>query len=161
MWVGRPFSGKNWRTNFLPPKCVLTPKNHFERHFYFPLFRGGRKKSTKAEKIYMILVCKRIYVPCSNFLSAPFFRFVLDLLRIGWDFLDTSICLTFCIFILYLSVSVDLWHSTIFYLLRNYFLHSFFECINTKRAKINFKKLLCWFLPIFNQCVGMISSKLI
>ena len=46
-------------------------------------------------------------------------------LRIDWDFLDTSICLTICICILYLSVGVDQWHSWIFYLLRSSFLHSF------------------------------------
>ena len=28
--------------NFFPPKCVLTPKDHFQRHFYFPHFRGER-----------------------------------------------------------------------------------------------------------------------
>ena len=33
-WVGRSFSGENWR-QFFPPKCVLTPKDHFERDFYF------------------------------------------------------------------------------------------------------------------------------
>ena len=26
------------------PKCVLTPKDHFERHLYFPHFRGGGVK---------------------------------------------------------------------------------------------------------------------
>ena len=28
------------------PKCVMTPEDHFERHFFFPEFKGGGAKES-------------------------------------------------------------------------------------------------------------------
>ena len=35
------------------PKCVLTPKDHFERHLYFPHFRGGVREVWKKSTLFI------------------------------------------------------------------------------------------------------------
>ena len=51
------FRGKLVKKYFLP-KCVLTPKDHFERHLYFPHYRGGVKKVWKISTLFIFFFLK-------------------------------------------------------------------------------------------------------
>ena len=91
LWIGKSFSGENWKTLF-SPKCVLTPKDHFERHFYFPHFfifwrlplEENKAMVKYCTKNYCILYCTLDINYLLSTLNAKYKIWVLKSLKEEW-----------------------------------------------------------------------------